>query len=484
MKTLKFIIAVAAAVGLAVTSQAEGQTVTTSLSGSIDFESMNVGDLVTGETQGFAYFGNAGENDSVVVAGGANSTGKALQVSVGDDPLLRRVEASAVDLSDVVSLNIDTMMQFSLTPANESVAIDQDDKLKLYLKAGDGVTNLMVAAAAYVEGAYVTTNVVVTGENLTVLPDTWHNVKIAAQQDESDLVYFLVSVDDIPLVASEPLYNGDETCTKFPSLLGSTVSTVQYVGFSGECMVDELSLSTESVLDTVAFTLTWSSGCTPLSYTIDNGTPVAIEGGTASPLVINVPPAGGDYAGAVVRFRFTNADGVQKELVSSAVTAAGAGLNTADAVYTWTDYLGAAVDGAYTIDDANDVMRLQNGVIAGLSTEDVTFRQTDDIDMTGVTGFYGIGWFTSSDNKDPSITLSGNILFEGTYDGNGRTISNVTVVKHNYAGIFNCISDATIKDLVVSNVAFSGTCSSSGFAVVGNSYSNSVIANVTAGRLT
>ena len=130
---------------------------------------------------------------------------------------------------------------------------------------------------------------------------------------------------------------------------------------------------------------------------------------------------------------------------------------------------------------------LQKGVFSGLATVGETFVQTADIDMTGVADFYGIGWFTSSTayaSLPAGITNAAqDVAFAGTYDGAGYTISNVTIVRHSYAGVFNNV-EGTVKDLTVSNITFSGTCSESGCAIVGNSQRNAVLENLIASGTT
>ena len=147
-----------------------------------------------------------------------------------------------------------------------------------------------------------------------------------------------------------------------------------------------------------------------------------------------------------------------------------------------TDPVDGSAEHPYLIPNAACLKALQDAVIANPAARSLHYIQTQNIDMTNVTGFYGIGWFTSSDayaSLPPGVANKQNVFFEGVYDGNGKTLSNVEIVRHNYAGIFNCISNATIENLTVSNVTFSGTCAEEGFAIVGNSYGASVLENLT-----
>lgn len=71
-----------------------------------------------------------------------------------------------------------------------------------------------------------------------------------------------------------------------------------------------------------------------------------------------------------------------------------------------------------------------------------------------------------------SLTLSGTFtpigksgaVFSGTFDGENRTISNVTVNIGSYAGLFGYISNATINNLTVSYMTLSGGNNTGGIA--------------------
>lgn len=87
---------------------------------------------------------------------------------------------------------------------------------------------------------------------------------------------------------------------------------------------------------------------------------------------------------------------------------------------------------------------------------------TQDIDCTGVDLGYGLDW---------------DGAFEGTFDGQGHTISNITIVAPNesYAGLFRQLNRATIQDLTLSGGSISGGYEVGGLA--GYAY-NTNISNV------
>ncbi len=162
------------------------------------------------------------------------------------------------------------------------------------------------------------------------------------------------------------------------------------------------------------------------------------------------------------------------------------------------------VDGSaaypYQIPNADCLKVLQDAVLTNPAARSLHYVQTQNIDMTGVAGFYGIGWYGSStaylslpegvsvtmDTKKNVPKSTTSIPFEGVYDGAGYTISNVTLVRHNYGGVFNLVS-GTIKNLTVQNLGFNDVETASadngelewGCGIVGNAQSNAVLANLT-----
>ena len=74
------------------------------------------------------------------------------------------------------------------------------------------------------------------------------------------------------------------------------------------------------------------------------------------------------------------------------------------------------------------------------------------------------------DSEWEPIGMSAETAFQGTFDGNGKTISGIHVTLNdskNYIGLFGWIADATIKNFTLSDSTFKGTAMAMG-AIVGN----------------
>ena len=97
----------------------------------------------------------------------------------------------------------------------------------------------------------------------------------------------------------------------------------------------------------------------------------------------------------------------------------------------------------YYISTGQDLKKLQTLVNNGASTSNVTFEVTNDIDMSSISYFYGIG--TEEDT------------FSGTFNGNNYTISNLTIDSSEVKiGLFGYAAGSTIKNVVLENVEISG----------------------------
>ncbi len=362
------------------------------------------------------------------------------------------------------SIYLDTLVQFTPTEDGNTPEYTADDKLVIWLNVDSSgaspVTNLMVRAAIIDDNFNLTpTNFVIT--NASAAAGSWYRLTIKAIADvtqNDEVPAFQIYLDGTLLASSllsfsddyVSLINSDyksaiEAGSVFVSLMGvSSAPTVQAIGFKGSGALDDIVWTTdEPTYPAVAidFTLTWASGVTPVSYTIDGGTPVSLSGETSPFAIPNL--AGGES----IAFTFTNADGATKTMTATA--ADDGDINAADAVYEWADYLGAAVNGAYTIDDANDLDMLRKGVDAGLATTGETFKQTANIDMTSAAAFAGIGAVGAENATTLTMTA-----FEGTYDGGNFTISNITFTNRKGSGLFNLVRGATIKDLVIDTVSY------------------------------
>ena len=108
--------------------------------------------------------------------------------------------------------------------------------------------------------------------------------------------------------------------------------------------------------------------------------------------------------------------------------------------YTFANGTGTAED-PYLVETAADL----NGVRDYLSAH---FKQVADIDLSGYANWVPIGTYVSGQQAE----------FRGTYDGNGHTISNLTINRTSklYIGLFGCLSGGEVKNLGVTNASVSG----------------------------
>ena len=97
----------------------------------------------------------------------------------------------------------------------------------------------------------------------------------------------------------------------------------------------------------------------------------------------------------------------------------------------------------YHISSAEDLVALANFVKNGADTTGSIFMFDNDIDMSGVTGFEGIGTLANA--------------FKGTVYGNGHVVKNMTInTSSSYQGLFGNINQATIKDIGIVDANVTG----------------------------
>ena len=285
MKTLKFMLTAATAIGLATASHAG------LYNGATDFEDMDLGAVDVSASSLFEYAGaTAADNESEIVAGTPSGVTrpkayrneaageKVLKVSTGTDPLLRRLQSGmGADLL-TAPVYIDTLVQFTVTPASDNVSSNGvSDKLMIYLKedltVGSEATNLMVKAALRIAPDYVTTfedtfeDRDVTIGNVSVGPNEGYRLVVKSYTDENGIVLFTVKLNDTQLAGDVVLYGS--TYDVFPSLLGKSSTTLEAVGFAGEGLVDDLALTTiDPYATSYDFTLTLGANVSSVSFTI------------------------------------------------------------------------------------------------------------------------------------------------------------------------------------------------------------------------
>ncbi len=109
----------------------------------------------------------------------------------------------------------------------------------------------------------------------------------------------------------------------------------------------------------------------------------------------------------------------------------------------WTG-TGTSENDPYLIKFASQLVKLSNYVNGGNKCTGLFIKLDNDIDMNGV-AFDGIG--------------SRLNYFEGTFDGDGHTISNVTIDRSNdsdVVGFFGHISEGTVKNLIIDGASITG----------------------------
>ena len=539
MKTLKFMLAAATAIGLASATQADQWS-------STGFETLDVGAAVSNRVQdtrsGYSYFyytgANAEDNESTIIAaadvedslpnarprGAAGvdaGRAKVLQVSTGVDPLLRTfLPLSGGNLQEGQTFTddtyVDALVQFTVTPYTDPVTPGENDKLMIYLKEYtnsvgevEGTNLVVIGGYCNQDGEFEPKEYYLT-PNPEINPNTWHRLTVKAIANYGGLEdykfpAFQVFLDgdknpcvfDSPAVKDtsvEPWSEGD-----FPELddvtvvfslkcTGTTEATLQAVGFSGEGKVDDLMMTTVNPFATV-FDFTFSYDNTKVSavsYTIGEttytyaDTHTEIEEGTQ--ITINsITYVDAWMAGSIDAVGLSNGGANVYYITNNASLTI-----TPEKFFPRTETAGQDGTAAhpYEVADAAALSALQKGVLAGKNLTGVNFVQTGDINMSGVTDFYGIGWFKSSDSYaslPPGLpSASTDRPFTGVYDGGGYKISNVRLVRHNYAGVFNCV-EGTVKNLTVENLGFVDTSAGEwGCGIVGNAQGTAVLEYLTA----
>ena len=326
MKTLKFMLAAATAIGLASATQADQYNTT-------GFEKLTAGDPVTTGVEdnrdGYSYFYYAGseaaDNESVIAAGTPDiarprgvstvdaTRNNILQVSTGTDPLLRTYQgfmgSSPVAATALASdVYVDTLVQFTVTPYTDTVTPGDSDKLMIYLKESvitnefgeitSASTNLVVIGGYMVDdGVFEPKEYKITGVNIE--PNTWHRltVKVIANYGALEDYYhpaFLIYLDGVsdPCVLDDLAIAEAETDTGYVAPFdddsltlteldeknlvfslkcdSQTAATLQGVGFAGEGKVDDIVFSDLNPFATVFdFTfVAWDEKVTAVSYTV------------------------------------------------------------------------------------------------------------------------------------------------------------------------------------------------------------------------
>lgn len=309
----------------------------------------------------------------------------------------------------------------TFVPATEDPVITGADlKFALYAKAANNATNLYVIANGGAQS---------TGIALTSVTDL--DVEVAFTAADT----FTVKVGNgTPSSAFTFANSGD----------------ISKLEFSGNGEIGALSFS----YDLAPVNLAWPTTVSVASYTINGEAGEALTASSGSATI------NGNVGDAIV-LTIQNADGVTKTFNGTVGTDATVGDSTF--AYSWADYLGEAVNGAYEIDNLAELKLFQKGVAAGLATASTTFKLTDDVALD--IAWPGIGVKNAKDmvsygtiGKDIAQAAADEKesqfdagAFKGVFDGQNHTVSGFKMQGGNldYVGFFNATKGATIQNLKI-----------------------------------
>ncbi|MDR1185415.1 MAG: FIVAR domain-containing protein, partial [Coriobacteriales bacterium] len=107
------------------------------------------------------------------------------------------------------------------------------------------------------------------------------------------------------------------------------------------------------------------------------------------------------------------------------------------------------VDDPYKISNLNLLLKM-NRVVNSPDTGVKNKYRTEHYELTADIDLNGVSWL-------PLGGIANATAFTGSFDGGGKTISNLTVRGESYLGFFGYISGATIKNLTLKNFSPEGT---------------------------
>ena len=142
-------------------------------------------------------------------------------------------------------------------------------------------------------------------------------------------------------------------------------------------------------------------------------------------------------------------------------------------------------DGYYLIKNAQNLVTFSHIVNNG--ERNANARLTSDIDMSGIENFPPIGqYINASDVAELGVSvLEVNRSYQGTFDGQGHTVSNVKISVDDYeeAGFFSRIWSATVKNLGLVNITVNNLTATRTGAFAGFMYKSTVTNCFTAGDI-
>ena len=136
-------------------------------------------------------------------------------------------------------------------------------------------------------------------------------------------------------------------------------------------------------------------------------------------------------------------------------------------------------DDPYLISTPEHLNQLQLDVnVNGIDTKGKYYQLMNNIDLSG--------YDNDSDETNGNWNPIGNnqVLFKGTFDGNGKIISNLEIIlpEESFVGLFGNVNSATIRNLGLENVLIEGNESVGG--LVGEQSSGTITQSYVTGRVT
>ncbi len=438
---LKHLAVAAAIVGLATQVQAGY------FPGSTDFENDNL-------SQYWSAIGDASIETEATPAGGRatyrpswfTTTNKVLSVDNDvDSPIVCDLGGEAATIyADVL------VKGYPLASDAPYPEVGPTDKILVYTRANGSATNLCVYAKE--TAASIATNEYV----LTSIDNGWHRIIIKAANGA-----YQVYCDD----ATTPCATAGSVDTFYPiNALTAGDAVISSVAFAGSGSVDDLIL-TDFIPEQPVHTITWPTSLASVSYTVDG---VAGDALTAGDGQYQFQAAQGS---AIV---VTGNNGYVDLTANGTIGAGAATIALVEpagiAKYTNGD---GTEQNPYEIPCYEALVEMKDLVASNATARSAYYIQTEDIDCTGKAAFAGIGGYNA--------TPTGGTPFSGTYDGQGYTISNITMTARNYGGIFNQVNGGTIKNLTVENISVeNGATGEYGFAIIGNAGNGATLTNLVA----
>lgn len=484
MKTLKFMLAAATAIGLASASQAVGPTL-----GSTSFEDYS--GTITDQTDSQLFVLPTGWEDgdySIVTEGlpsasdrsaGAKSkwstNSKALKLEGGISPL--EIKVSKNDVGENITaggeLYVDTLVQFTVTPAGDSVTASSSDKLMIFLKedltAGAESTNLVVKAGCFdSEGAPVSGGkdyVVVLPEGIDVIePGTWYRLTVKVLADVGSVTGetwtgFQVYINDLLCTNDGDWGEGNPLEQEAPESYflslkadGSATANLKTVGFAGSGMVDDVLVTTFDPQATlIDFTLAlvdadggFASG-TAVQFTTEAGGTMELTTAGATGYCY-----GGQGATDKVTMSYTLKNGFKAEWTGVTPTGeAGSEYFTPVAGTTYTLTVTpeiTTVDFTFALGTGVSAIKWVVGDVTNtVSTATATASADADATITIAEVTYG-DWYvadTTSLYAGSTVTATAG----ATYSVNAKAVGNAS-------GEIDVPAGTTAADLGISNAAF------------------------------